>query len=246
MPENFSWFMYIPAIGHNHELLAVAHSWLVVAVLTIMALLATGKIKRVTPESSSADLIPEDRVTVRNIFDFYTEKILGMMSGLLGDSAPRYFWLIGTLFIYILVSNLLGLIPGLLPPTDNINNNLAMGVFVFVTYHVVGVKEQGLGAYLKHFAGPVLWLAPLMVVVELISHCVRPVTLAIRLFGNINGDHIVLGIFSQLIPEVFSQYLGLLIPVFFLVLGMFVAFVQAFVFSLLSVVYISMAEAHAH
>jgi F-type H+-transporting ATPase subunit a len=130
----------------------------------------------------------------------------------------------------------MALIPGFVPPTDNINTNLAMSLTVFVYYHIMGVKAHGLKGYLKHFMGPILWLAPLIFVTEIIGHCVRPLSLSLRLFGNITGDHLVLGIFSNLVP--------VLVPVAFLALGLFVSFIQAFVFSLLSMIYINLATAH--
>ena len=143
----------------------------------------------------------------------------------------------GALFIYILFSNLLGLIPGFLPPTDNLNTNVACALTVFIFYNYQGFKAHGF-AYLKHFMGPIWWLAPIMVVIEVISHLVRPASLSVRLFGNISGDHLVLGIFSSLVP------IG--VPVIFLFLGLFVSVIQAFVFTLLSMVYISLATAHDH
>jgi F-type H+-transporting ATPase subunit a len=120
-----------------------------------------------------------------------------------------------------------------LPPTDNINTNIPCAIIVFLYYNFVGIREQGFIKYFKHFAGPIIWLAPLMFSIELISHLVRPLSLSVRLFGNITGDHMVLGIFSQLTP--------LVVPVIFLFLALFVAFIQAFVFSLLSTVYIALA-----
>jgi F-type H+-transporting ATPase subunit a len=130
----------------------------------------------------------------------------------------------------------MGVIPGFLPPTDNINTTLACGLVVFVYFNYVGIRENGLINYLKHFAGPVVALAPLMLVVELIGICVRPISLALRLFGNITGDHMVFGIFSELVP------IG--VPILFLALGIFVAFIQAFVFSLLSTIYVALALPH--
>jgi F-type H+-transporting ATPase subunit a len=107
---------------------------------------------------------------------------------------------------------------------------------VFLYYNVVGIKTQGLKNYLGHMTGPILWLAPLIFVIELISHLVRPMSLSLRLFGNINGDHVVLGIFSDLVP--------LVLPVIFMALGIFVSVIQAFVFTLLSTIYIGLATAH--
>lgn len=249
MPESFAWFMLLPPVGHDHDMVAIAHSWLVVAVLLLAAVMVSGKIKRATANLSQSDLIPEDHLTLRNGFEMYVEAIYGMMANLLGPQARQHFWLIGTVFIYIFCSNFLGVLPGFLPPTENINTNAGMAITVFLVYNIVGIRAQGIGNYLKHMMGPVLWLAPLMLLIELVSHLIRPVTLSIRLFGNINGDHIVLGIFSQLVPGLAGWPLALGIPIVFLLLGMLVALIQAFVFSLLSTIYIATASAghdHAH
>ncbi|MFM7202581.1 MAG: F0F1 ATP synthase subunit A [Myxococcota bacterium] len=250
MPESFAWIMLLPQIGHNHDLVAIVHSWMVVGLLIVLAAIAGGQIKKATAQLSNEELVPADKLTLRNVFEIYVEFILNMMSGLLGSEARRHFWLVGTIFIYVFVSNMLGVLPGFLPPTENINTNAAIALVVFVVYNAVGIKAQGIVNYFKHLMGPVLMLAPLMVLIETIGHLVRPVTLSIRLFGNINGDHIVLGIFSQLIPNLAGWPLALGIPIVFLVLGMLVAFIQAFVFSLLSTIYIATASAghddHGH
>jgi F-type H+-transporting ATPase subunit a len=123
------------------------------------------------------------------------------------------------------------------PATENLNTTLGMGLIIFLYYNYMGLKENGL-SYLKHFMGPILWLAPLMVVIELISHLVRPVSLGLRLANVMKGDHTVLGIFLDLVP--------VLLPIPFYILGIFVCFVQAFVFTLLSMVYVSMSIDHDH
>jgi len=160
-----------------------------------------------------------------------TEMVIGP------HDAPKYFPLVGTLFVYIFASNLLGLIPGFLPPTDNLNTTLALGTFVFLFYNYIGFRSNGVG-YLKHFMGPVIWLAPLMFLIEMVSHIVRPISLGLRLRGNIYGDHMVLSIFTELTPW--------FVPVIFNALGVFVCFVQAFVFVLLTMVYISLSSSHDH
>jgi F-type H+-transporting ATPase subunit a len=129
------------------------------------------------------------------------------------------------------------MIPGLLPPTDNLNTTFALGAFVFIYYNYVGIKSSGL-AYFKHFLGPVLWLSPLILVVEIASHVFRPISLGLRLRGNIMGDHVVLGIFNDLTPYV--------IPVVFYGIGLFVCLIQAFVFCLMTMVYISLSATHDH
>lgn len=183
-------------------------------------------------------LIPQGQATPSTIFEVIVESILGLMEGVLGKKAWDYFPLIGSAFIYIFVCNVIGLIPGLAPPTDNINTNAAIAILVFLYYNYLGIKEQGFVNYLKHFLGPVIWLGPLMFVIELISHAVRPVSLSVRLFGNMTGDHLVLGVFSQLVP------IG--VPVIFMAMGLFISFIQAFVFSLLSIVYIGLATETSH
>lgn len=183
-------------------------------------------------------LIPEKGITLRNIFELVVEQLLNFVSSLLGERAVQYFPLLGTIFIYVFVSNFLGIIPGFLAPTDNISTNLPIALFVFYVYNREGVKEHGLGNYAKHFMGPIWWLAFLMIPIEIVSHVVRPISLSLRLFGNIQGDHAVLLQFSSLTP--------MLIPVIFLGLGLFVSFMQAFVFTFLSAIYINLAQSHDH
>jgi F-type H+-transporting ATPase subunit a len=217
-------------IHHNmHVVLAVG----VAIFLIVSAILANRRLKQ-----TEKCLVPADKPTPSTIFEVATEGILGLMENVLGERAQKYFPLIGSLFIYILVCNMIGLIPGLAPPTDNINTNAACAILVFLYYNYLGIKEQGLLNYFKHFLGPVLWLGPLMLVIELISHLVRPVSLSVRLFGNMTGDHLVLGVFSKLTP--------FLVPIIFLGLGLFISFIQAFVFSLLSIVYIGLATEQSH
>lgn len=182
-------------------------------------------------------VIPDPKVSLRGIIEMSIQGLLSLFEGMLGERAKTFLPLLGTVFIYIFVSNMLGVIPGMPPPTGNINTNYAVALVVFIFYNYQGYKEHGKG-YLKHFMGPIVWLAPLIVVIEVLSHFVRVLSLSVRLFGNINGDHMVLGIFSNLLPPV--------IPVIFLCLGIFVAFIQAFVFTLLSTIYVSMAVSHDH
>ena len=155
----------------------------------------------------------------------------------LGDHSEEWVPLFAAIFFYIMLSNVAGLIPGLTSSTQNINTTLAVGLFSFIMYNFFGVKEHGL-AYFKHFLGPVIWLAWLMLPIELISHIVRPMSLGLRLSGNLSGDHAVLSIFLDLVPY------G--VPVIFYGLGLFVCLVQALVFTLLSMIYLMMATAHDH
>jgi len=210
---------------------------IVAVVLVVTTFVAKGQLVRVM-RGSEGGLIPESKMTYRNFFEIIAESLFKLTESVIGHhDAPIYFPIIGTLFIFIVTSNLVGLIPSFLPPTDNMNTTLALGVFVFLYYNYAGFKAHGV-AYFKHFLGPVLWLAPLLLLIEVASHVFRPLSLALRLRGNIMGDHIVLGVFSGLVPY--------LLPVIFYGLGVFVAFIQAFVFCLMTMVYISMSTSHDH
>jgi len=154
----------------------------------------------------------------------------------------RLFPLIGTLFMFILLCNIMGLIPGFASPTSNINTNAAMAIPVFLATHFYGIRVHGF-KYLNHFLGPIRSLAalPLMIlmfIIEVIGHLVRPVTLSVRLFGNMVAKHIILAVLAGLAP--------LLIPTLILALGTLVSFIQAFVFTLLATLYLAGAVEEAH
>ncbi|MBC7929099.1 MAG: F0F1 ATP synthase subunit A [Rubrivivax sp.] len=155
-----------------------------------------------------------------------------------GPHGLKYLPVIATFGILILVSNLMGLIPGLMSPTAAVSVTFALGISSFVYYNAIGIKENGLIGHLKHFAGPIPWLALLMFPIELISNLVRPMSLSIRLFGNLFGDEQILGTIFGLSPY------GLLLPVFIMPLSLFVAFMQTFIFILLSVLYIGEVSHH--
>jgi F-type H+-transporting ATPase subunit a len=228
--ESFTLISLIPGLEH-----APVH--LVTATFVAIFLIISGLIAAIITKNKNF-IVPESKLTFRNFFDLIAEKIYMLCESVMGEHATqKYFPVIATLFLFIFFSNFLGLIPGLLPPTDNINVTLAAGIFVFLYYNYQGFRENGFG-YLKHFFGPVWYLAPLMFIIELVSHFFRPVSLALRLRGNMMGDHAVLGVFLSLVPY------G--IPVIFYGLGLFVCFVQAFVFCLLTMVYINLSTAHDH
>ena len=183
----------------------------------------------------------------QNIAEFVVEGIGNFVEETMGHHGKKYFPLIATLGIYILISNLLGLIPGLLPPTSNLNTTAGFAVIVFVATHIIGVKEHGI-KYLKHFMGPLgglplilrILMTPLMIFVETISHLVRPVSLSLRLFGNIMGHELIVGVLLLLMPIAY--------PLLALstALGVLVVFIQAFIFSLLSMMYLGGALEEAH
>ncbi len=237
MGHDFSWVSQLPFFdaltslvgGHEHDSTAVCSVLLVVMVLTFFVLVGYGR--------KSKDLIPEGKVSIKNIGEVIVQTLLGVLEDTIGHEGRRFLPLIGTLAIYILFCNLLGLIPGFSPPTDNINTTASCALTVFFYYHYVGIRRHG-WRYVKQFMGPFWPLAPLMFPIEIISHLARPLSLSLRLFGNMTGDHLVLMIFSSLIP--------LLVPIVALGLGMFVSFIQALVFILLSMMYLSGALSEEH
>jgi len=182
-------------------------------------------------------LVPDN--TVQSVVELLIGGIKNMVEETMGHHGKKYFPFIATFGIYILVSNILGLIPGMLPPTANLNTTAGLAVIVFVATHIIGIKEHGIG-YVKHFMGPVWWLTPLMIPIEVISHLVRPVSLSLRLFGNIMGHELIVGILLMLMPLAY--------PLLALstALGVLVAFIQAFIFSLLSMMYIGSALEEPH
>ena len=239
--EGFTWLSSIAkATGieeafHHQEIHHFEHilTFLVIGLfLLVSALVYNSKTKDL-----DAAAIPEKGITFKNIAEMYGAFIYTQCRAVLGEkSAPKYFSFVATIFILIFLSNAIGLIPGFLPPTESINTTLALGVFSFLYFNIKGCKEQGTLNYLKHFAGPLWYMAVLIFPIEIISTCIRPISLALRLYGNMYGDHMVLGTFSNLAP------LG--VPVIFMLLGLLVSFIQAYVFIMLSMVYVSLATAH--
>ncbi len=230
MNHGFTIYDWLP---HGHEF-----SHIYSAVLCSIIMLVLGFIWGNAQKKKGAEaVIPEPEVTGRSFGDFVASALDGLVLQVVGQNGRRYTPIFGTVFLFIFLNNALGLIPGFLPATDNISTNFGIAILIFLMTHYIGVRTHGV-SYIKHFMGPMLALAPLMLPIELISHIARPVSLSIRLFGNMYGDHMVLGIFSGLVP--------LLVPVIFLFLGLFVCLMQAFVFTMLSMIYIAGAESHDH
>lgn len=228
--EGLTWYAHGP-IGVQH---VFAFAFVVLIVLLLAAIGGAGL------RNTQKAVIPEDKLSARTFVELFVSTAYSMMSDIMGKKAARFFLpLIGTCAFLILFSNLLGLVPGFVPPTDSLNTTVAMTLVIIVSTHVFGLKENGM-AYLKHFAGPVWWLAPLFIAIELISHFVaRPLSLSIRLMANMFADHQVLSQVSDLVKW--------LVPVAPMLLGTLVCVVQTVVFCLLSTVYIGMAiEHHDH
>jgi F-type H+-transporting ATPase subunit a len=203
----------------------VVYAWLIMIFFLIMAKMAVSKL----------EMIPTGG---QNFFEAAISGIEDFMIGITGEHGRFVFPLIATLGFFILLSNYLGMIPGFFSPTSDINTTAAMALIVVVFTHVIGIKCHGVH-YIKHFLGPVWWLAPLMLPLELISHLARILSLSIRLFGNVFGEELVLGILFFLA----GLYLA---PLPMMFLGLFTGFVQAFIFCLLSMMYFAGALEEAH
>ena len=213
-------------LGHfAHTYTHVVYSWVVMAILIIVGAVA----------AKGVSLIPSKG---QNFFELVISGIEEFMVETIGEEGRWLFPLAATVFIYVFIGNLIGLVPGFFPPTANLNTTASCALTVVVFTHVIGVKYHGL-AYVKHFMGPVWWMSPLIFVIEIIGHLARILSLSFRLFGNMMGHEIVLAILFALAGAFFA-------PLPIMALGIFVAFVQGFVFFLLSIIYFQGALEHAH
>ncbi len=173
----------------------------------------------------------------QNFFEMLVSGIYSQADDIMGKAGRPYVPLIFGIGAYVAVSNLMGLIPGLAAPTANMNTTAAPAICVFIFYNYIGFKKHGLG-YIKHFMGPVIWLAPFMFIIEFIGHLARPLSLTMRLFGNIAGEDLVIAILFVLVP--------ILVPLPMFFLAVFTCCLQAYVFMMLSMIYIGGALEEAH
>jgi F-type H+-transporting ATPase subunit a len=250
MLQSFEWMLLIPVFRDLP--IHLSHTILVMAILGTLVFLVSRKLR-----NPDLDIVPSRRFGLLTFFEVTYEAIVNLSEEMLGHHAPKFLYLIGALGYYILFSNLLGVIPGFAPPTDNINTTAACALVVFFATHIYGFKVHGF-SYVKHFAGPSPWLAPLMIPIEIIGHLARPLSLSLRLFGNMFGDHTVLAVTVMLVTGltkfllssnvllwVFTPF-SVIIPIVVIVLGIFVAVVQSLVFCLLTMSYLSGAVSDAH
>jgi len=212
-------------VAHASNYSHITYTWFVMLLLIISALFLARKVKLVPGKG-------------QNFFEVVIDGLERFMVEITGPEGRFFFPFIATIFLFILVSNLIGLIPGFFSPTANLNTTLALALCTFIYTHVIGIKFHG-GKYIKHFMGPVWWLVPLMFPIELIGHLARIMSLSVRLFGNIFGKEMVLAILFGLA----GLYLAPL-PIMFL--GILVCFIQALVFMLLATMYFVGAMEHAH
>jgi F-type H+-transporting ATPase subunit a len=202
-----------------------------------LILIVTGVFYRAQLSSAKNYIIPDKGISVRNLVEALGQAMYGTAKTVMGeDSAKKYYSYIIFVFFFILINNLIGIFPGSMSANQNLNTTLALGIFTFIYFNFQGIRAVGFVNYMKHFAGPMPALALLIFPIEIISVSVRPLSLALRLRGNMDGDHLILGIFSELVPYI--------VPIPFYAMGIFVGFLQAFVFTLLTMIYIGMATAH--
>ncbi len=202
---------------------------LIVVALTVLCLIGRSRLSVENP--GKLQIVVEDLVGA----------LIGMLEEYIGPKGRNYLPLVGTIGIFIVTANLMGLIPGLMAPTSNINVPLGCALTVWVYYHVHGFREQGLLGYMKHFAAPPgapMWMAPIYLPIELISHTSRVLSLTVRLFGNIFGEELVILILFSIIPFV--------LPTLMMFLGIITATLQAYIFVMLTIIYLAGAVAVEH
>jgi F-type H+-transporting ATPase subunit a len=213
-------------LGHfAHAYPHVIHSWVAMIILIVLGAIGTKGISMIPTKG-------------QNLLEIIISGMEEFMVDITGEQGRFLLPMTGTVFLYILVSNLMGLMPGLFPPTANLNTTASCALTVVIFTHILGIKFHGI-KYIKHFLGPVWWMIPIILLIEIIGHLARILSLSFRLFGNIMGKEIILTILFMLAGLFFA-------PLPMMVLGIFVCFIQAFVFFLLSIMYFSGAMEHAH
>ncbi|HLV65187.1 MAG TPA: F0F1 ATP synthase subunit A [Polyangiaceae bacterium] len=258
MPEHSSWLTFLLAhmrdtLEHNAQALGQSvvgghePSWqsfepifaavFIALLLILMALRVRSRLRNVDEA-----IIPEERLTLRTFMEAFLSYFYDLAKSVMGpERAKKYFPVIGTAALFVFFSNVMALVPGMPVATSSLNITLGSALVVFLLFNIYGLMAQGPG-YLKHLAGPVWWLAPLLFPLEVLSLCIRPVTLAIRLMVNMAADHVMLGLFLGMV--------ALFLPIPVMLLGALVVVVQTLVFTLLTCIYIGLAteghDEHAH
>jgi F-type H+-transporting ATPase subunit a len=207
----------------------IVMTMLIVAVITVVCLIMKSRLSVEHP--GRFQILLEDGVLA----------VRGLLREWIGPEGDQYMPLIATFGLFILLANYSGLIPGLMAPTANINVTVGCAITTWVYYHFQGLRKQGVVNYLKHFAvppGAPVWMAPLMLVIEGISHASRLLSLSLRLFGNIFGEELVIVILGSIIPFI--------VPLPMMFLGLITGGLQAFIFVLLSIIYLQAAVAVEH
>lgn len=252
MPDHATWFTWIlehikETLSHNSAVLGhtvmngEAPTWMsfepiIVSLFVAVLLVLLGFATRSSLSNADEAVIPEARLTIRTFMEAFLGYFYDLAKSVMdAERAKKYFPIIGTSALFVFFSNVMALLPGFPVATSNLNVTMGCALVVFIVFNFYGLKEQGWG-YLKHLAGPAWYLAPLVFVIEVISLCVRPITLAVRLMLNMAVDHLILGIFLALVAA--------LVPLPVMVLGCLIILIQTLVFALLTCIYIGLATEH--
>lgn len=220
------------------------------AIFTFMIMAFFGWRVRAGIAASNGGVIPDEGMSIRNVFELIVDFLSDLAEQNMGPEWRRWFPIVGTIFVFVLISNLIGLIPGIGGATSDRNTTFGWAIIAFGVSEWVGIRKHG-WAYLNHFLGPSLYdlkvgdktyhlrlLAPLFLILELVAHGARVLSLGIRLLANMFADHTVVGVWLLLVPAV--------LPAAFMGLGVLVSFLQAYVFALLTMIYIGLALEEAH
>ncbi len=252
MPEHTTWFTLLLAYMHEtleqnahafgqsvikHE----APSWRSfepMAVSLFITLLVLGVALRVRSRLANPDeaVVPEEKLTLRTFIEAFLSYFYDLAKSVMdAERAKKYFPLIGTAALFVFFSNVLALVPGFPVATSSLSITLGCAIVVFVCFNAYGLATNG-WSYIAHLAGPAWYLAPLVFLIEVVSLCVRPITLAVRLMLNMAVDHLILGIFVSLV--------AVLVPIPVMILGVLIILIQTLVFTLLTCIYIGLATEH--
>lgn len=234
-----------------YDALAPAIPWMIQAsLLAGLLLVGLGLAVRRRIAATDGGILPDEGFTLRNLSELIVEMLESQARTIMGEDYRRYLPLVGTLFVFILLANLMGLVPGVGGATSDANTTWAWAFISFIAYNAVGIRQHGFW-YINQFLGPSFFdvtlfgkkihmrlLAPLFLPLELVLHLARMLTLAVRLLANMSADHAVVAVMLGLVPVA--------VPAIFLGLGLVIAFLQAFVFALLTMIYIGLAQEEAH
>jgi F-type H+-transporting ATPase subunit a len=261
--SSFTWFHLIPGVEEEallHALGIEAHgtyvlrsAWLVCGMVLLFAWRARAGLERARARQGMEAYMADSTINARTLAEVYGEAIRGLLTEVFPDrrDLKLFFPFIASLFLYIWICNLLSVIPGMAPPTDDINANVGMAIIVFLLFNYVGFTRDAV-SYLKHMWGPMLATGFLLFPIEVISLFIRPLSLTLRLTGNMFGDHTVFSVMSNLLPSIAEGSNGVVqaiawllpVPLPFLALALLVSTIQALVFSLLSAIYVGSSIPH--
>jgi F-type H+-transporting ATPase subunit a len=235
MESHYTYFHSLGLSDPNHQKLVTALA-MGVGLVWVGSKCANALTKRRKKYGAQAGVVPDAKISSAGIADFLVEGFANFQDSILGKEGRKYLPLTATIFFYVLVLNLIGLIPGMPAATTSVWTTVPVAFLIFFGFNYYGIKELGAFKYFKHFAGPVSWLAFIIFPLEILGTFLRILTLNLRLYWNVSADHIVLGLFTDLVPVV--------VPVVFYALGTFVCFMQAFVPTILTMIYILLATQH--